>query len=109
MNENLAKNPDELPLVNGLMKKLQNTYRLNISLLQIFLKASYDNERQSQTTYNLHVKPLNVSKVQFICQVSIYYAAFNDYSLVRMMVTSFICSQRTEKTEKIRLRQPIVS
>lgn len=67
LNAHLVDNPDEIPLVVYLINNLQNTYRLNTGLLQRFIQASYDDERQVHRA-RLVLQPLNASQIPFIWQ-----------------------------------------
>lgn len=99
MNAHLVENPDKIPLVEDLMYSLQNTHRLNTSLLNRFLRASYDDEWQGQMTHPSKVQKLNVSQVKFIFQVLFENAIYADYTLVCRRINALIGSSGTGKTE----------
>lgn len=69
MNAHLVENADEIPFLDETLDKIQNTYRLNTSLLKRFLQPSYDDERQGQRTRPRNVEPLNASQVKLISKV----------------------------------------
>lgn len=101
MNAQVVENPDEIPLADDLMDRLQNKYTLNTSLLQSFLRASYGNERQGKRELPRHAQSFNVSQVQFRGQVLLYNETFSDYTLVCRRMNALVGLAGTGKTKKL--------
>lgn len=89
-NARLVKNPNEISLMDDVMENLHNTYKMNKSLVQIFLRASYDDELQGHKTRTLVVQSVNAGQVQFISQVLMQNENFNDYTLFGRRMTAFV-------------------
>lgn len=97
MNAHLVKKRYETPLVDELMNNLQNKYRLNKNLLQSFLPASYEDERQGQTARPKHVQPPDASLVKLICQVLLDKSTFADDALICRRMTALSSPSGTGK------------